>query len=176
MRVGALFSKSTSILGLVEQTHWKMPFFTEWIVASSFERILLKPSIHSTAVLPLGLLVLDAFLSFYRVKELGEGFDFVIYVRLLISWRKLQLSPSEHCPLAFLRPTISWSFLFSLLCPLILNHDVGLISSISGFKILNSYILLDTSFHHRLQSLIIKPCFLLVNIQVIQYQHGLKFS
>ena len=49
--------------------------------------------------LPLGLLVLDAFLSFCRVEELGEGFGCVIFPRLFISWRNLQLSPLEHCPL-----------------------------------------------------------------------------
>ena len=35
--------------------------------------------------LPLGLLVLDAFLSFCRVEELGEGFGCVLFARLLIS-------------------------------------------------------------------------------------------
>ena len=36
-----------------------------------------------------------------RMKELGEVFGGVNFARLLTSWRKLQLSPLEHCPLAF---------------------------------------------------------------------------
>ena len=49
---------------------------------------------------PLGLLVLDAFLTFCRMKEFGEGFGCVDFAHLLISCRKLQVSPLEHCPLA----------------------------------------------------------------------------
>ena len=41
------------------------------------------------------------FLSFCCMKELGEGFGCVNFARLWISWRKLQLSPLEHCPLVF---------------------------------------------------------------------------
>ena len=48
---------------------------------------------------PLGLRVLDAFRSFCCMKEFGDGFDSVTFPRLLISWRKLQLSPFTHCPL-----------------------------------------------------------------------------
>ena len=44
----ALFSKSATTLGLVEQAFWRMPLFTEWIGASSFEVILAGPSKHST--------------------------------------------------------------------------------------------------------------------------------
>ena len=50
-------------------------------------------------LLPLGLRVLDGFRSFCRMKEFGDGFDGELFPRLLISWRKLQLSPLEHCPL-----------------------------------------------------------------------------
>ena len=48
MRIRALFPKSAIILGLVEQSFWRMPLFTEWIGASSFEVILARPSRHST--------------------------------------------------------------------------------------------------------------------------------
>ena len=51
-------------------------------------------------LLHLGLLVLDSFLSFCRVEELGDGFDGVTFPRLLISWRKPQQPPFTHCPLA----------------------------------------------------------------------------
>ena len=52
-------------------------------------------------LLPLGLLVLDACLTLCCVEDLGEGFGCVDFARLIISRRKLQLSPLEHCPLAF---------------------------------------------------------------------------
>ena len=124
-------------------------------------------------LLPLGLRVLDAFLSFCCMKEFGDGFDCVIFPRLLISWRKLQLSPLEHCPLDFhcqQSPRILCTRCF---CPLILDHGVSFIISIHGAKILISYVLLDTSFHHRFQS--VSPIFLLMNLQVIQFQNGPEF-
>ena len=62
MRIRALFHKSATTLGLVEQAFWEMSFFTEWIGASSFEVIL--------GLLSLGLRVLNAFLSFCREEEL----------------------------------------------------------------------------------------------------------
>ena len=53
-------------------------------------------------------------------------------------------------------PTISKSSLFTLFCPLILDHGVLLKISISAPKILISNFLLDTSFHHSFQSVIIR--------------------
>ena len=58
-------------------------------------------------LLPLGLLVLDAFFTLCCEDDLGDGLGCVDFARLLISWRNLQLSPLEHCPLAFHWPTIS---------------------------------------------------------------------
>ena len=46
MCIRALFSKSATTLGLVEQAFWRMPLFTEWIGASSFEVILARQSSH----------------------------------------------------------------------------------------------------------------------------------
>ena len=48
MCIRALLSKSATTLGLVEQAFWRVPLFTEWIGASSFEVILAWPSRHST--------------------------------------------------------------------------------------------------------------------------------
>ena len=48
MRIRALFPKSASTLGLVGQALRRMPFFTEWSGASSFEVILAGRSKHST--------------------------------------------------------------------------------------------------------------------------------
>ena len=59
---------------------------------------------------------------------------------------------------------------------MILDHGICLTISVSGFKILNSYVLLDTSFYHRLQSVIIKSSFLLMNLHIVQFQYGLEFS
>ena len=47
MRIRALFPKSATTLRLVEQAFWRMPFFTEWSGASSFEVILARQSRHS---------------------------------------------------------------------------------------------------------------------------------
>ena len=44
----ALFPKSATTPGLVEQAFWRVPLFTEWIGASFFEVILARASIHST--------------------------------------------------------------------------------------------------------------------------------
>ena len=109
------------------------------------------------------------------MKEFGDGFDCVIFPRLLISWRKLQLSPPEHCPLdshCQQSPRIHCTRCF---VPWILDHGVSFIISTSGAKNLISYLLLDTSFHHRFQSVIIRSYFLLMILQVIQFQYGLEF-
>ena len=47
--IRALFPKPASIFGLAEQALRRMPFFTKWVIASSFEVILARPSRHSTA-------------------------------------------------------------------------------------------------------------------------------
>ena len=50
MRIRALFTKSATTLGLVEQAFWRVPPFTKWSGASSFEVILARQSRHSTTV------------------------------------------------------------------------------------------------------------------------------
>ena len=125
---------------------------------------------------PVGLRVLDVFLSLCCMKEFGDGFGCVIFARLWISWRKLQLSPLEHCPLAShcqQSPIILCPRFFD---PLILDHGgVFLKISISAPKILISSVLLDTSFYHSLQSVIIRSHVLLMSLQIIQFQYGLEF-
>ena len=46
--IRALFSKPATTLDLLEQAFWTVPFFTKWVIASSFEVILARPSWHST--------------------------------------------------------------------------------------------------------------------------------
>ena len=131
-------------------------------------------------ILPLGLFLLglralDAFLSFCCVEEVGEGFGCVDFARLFMSCRKLQLSPLGHCPLdshCQQSPRILCTHCF---VSWILDHDVSFKISVSGFQILISYVLLDTSFYHCLQSVIIRSYFLVMNLQVIQFQCGLEF-
>ena len=48
MCIRALFPKSATTLGLVEQAFWRVPLCTEWLGASSFEVILAGPSKHSS--------------------------------------------------------------------------------------------------------------------------------
>ena len=48
MWIRALLSKFATNLCLVEQAFWRVPLFTEWVIASSYEVILARPSVHST--------------------------------------------------------------------------------------------------------------------------------
>ena len=89
--------------------------------------------------------------------------------RSWISWRKLQWSPPAHCPLDS----------HCQQSPRILCTRVSVPSFLTKIsnsvpKILISNFLLDTSFHHRFQSVLIRSFFLLMNLQVIQFQHGLE--
>ena len=100
MRVWALFPKPPTALGLQEQAFWKMPSFTEWVIASSSKVILARPSRHSTT----GTLTSETsgsrwFSLICCIQEFGDGFNGVTLPRLFISWRKLQLSPFAHWPL-----------------------------------------------------------------------------
>ena len=78
-------------------------------------------------------------------------------------------------PVGFPLPTISKNSLYTLFCPLILDHGVLLVISISGPKILISNVLLDTSFYHCFQSVIIRSSFLLMNLHIVKFQYGLEF-
>ena len=66
-------------------------------------------------------------------------------------------------------------FFVHLLYPLILDHSACFKSSVHGLKIPHSQILLDTSFHHSFQSVIMRIGFLLMNLHFVQFQHGLEF-
>ena len=78
-------------------------------------------------------------------------------------------------PVGFPLPTISKNSLYTLFCSLILDHGVLLKISIPDPKILISNFMLDSSFHHSFQSVIIRSYFLLMNLQVIQFSYGLEF-
>ena len=99
------------------------------------------------------------------------------FARLFISCRKLQLSPFEHCPLAFqcqqsVRILRSRCFVL-----LILDHGACL----GNFPFLASkffirQILLDTSFYHCLQSVIIRSSLLLMILHIVQFQYNTVLS
>ena len=78
-------------------------------------------------------------------------------------------------PVSFPLPTISKTSLFTLFHPRILDNGARLKMSLSGLKILHSQILLDTSFYHCLQSVMIRSSFLLMTLHMVQFQHGLEF-
>ena len=157
MCIRALFSKSATTLGLVEQGLWRVPLFTvkwcKFLQGNPCRAI--ETFYHWDSFLwDFGFSM--NFASFCCMKEFGDGFGCVIFARLFISWRKLQLSPLEHCPLdSHCQPSPR------ILCtrsfvPWILDHGVSFIIFVSGFKILISYVLIDTSLHHRFQSVIIR--------------------
>ena len=177
MRIRALFFKSASIFGLVEQVFWRMPFFTEWVTASSSEVILARPTRHSSTGTPSSGTSGSRWFSLILVHERIRrriwrcNFSTLIVIvaeTAIVSFNTLLL------PLDSL-PTISKNSLYTLFCSLNLDHGVLLKISISGPKVLISNFLLDTSSHHSFQSVITRSYFLLMNLHVIQFQYGLEF-
>ena len=92
--------KPTTTLGLVEQAFWRVPLFTERVVASSFEVTLARPSMHSTTS------------AFHSRTSGSRRFSLILLherIRRRIWWcnfstlidivAELQFSPLEHCPL-----------------------------------------------------------------------------
>ena len=62
------------------EAFWRVPLFTKWVIASSFEVILASHrDILPLRLLPLGLRVLDAFRSLCCMKQFGDVFDCVIF-------------------------------------------------------------------------------------------------
>ena len=134
----ALFPKSASIFGLVEQALQRMPFFTEWVVRS-FKVILARQSSHfhtcASASRTSGsrciFLILLRRRSWKKIR-LCRFCTIILIVSetAIVSIRKLPVS----CPM----PIISWTSLFTLFYPLILDHGACLITSVSGLIILHS--------------------------------------
>ena len=172
----ALFPKSASIFGLVEQAFWRMPLFTEWSGASSFEAILARQSSHfptrASASRTSGSRCIFHTLLRRRSRRRIRLCRFCTLIHIVsettnVSFRAL--------PVSFPLPTFSWTSLFTLFYPLILDNGACFKISVSGLKILHSQILLDTSFYHCLQSVIIRSSFLLMNLHIVQFQYGLEF-
>ena len=102
-----------------------------------------NPDILPLGLLPLELRVLDGFRSFCRMKEFGDGFGCVIFCTLIDIVSETAIVFFRTLPVGFPLRTISKSSLFTLFCPLILDHGVCLIISISGLTILDSSALRD---------------------------------
>ena len=155
MCIRALFPKSATTLGLVERAFWRVPLFTEWIGASSFEIILARPSRHSTtgtlASGTSGSPLCSLIVLHERIRRRIWLCHFCTLINIVA---ETAIVSSRTLRVGFPLPTISKNSLHTLFCPLILDHGVSFIISVSGFKILVYYILRDTSFHLRLQSVI----------------------
>ena len=167
--VRALISQFASIFGLVEQALRRTPFYTEWSCASSFEVVLAGQSSHfptwASASRTLGSRCIFHFLlrrrSWRRVRLCR-------FCTLILIVSETAIVSIGTLPVSFPFSTISWTSLFTLFYPLILDHGACFKISISGFKVLHSQILLDTSFYHRLQSVTIRFGFLL-NLHFVEF-------
>ena len=120
------FPKPASIFGLVEQAFWRMPFFTEWSGASSFEVILARQSSHfptwASASGTSGSRCIFHILLRRRSRRMIRLCRFCT----LVSFRTL--------PVGFSLPTFSQTSLFTLFHPMILDHGAFFIISVSGLK------------------------------------------
>ena len=86
------------------------------------------------------------------MKEFGDGFDGELFSTLIDIVAETAIVSFHTLPVGFPLPTISKNSLSTVFCSLILDHGVSLMISMSGAKILISYVLLDTSFDHRFQN------------------------
>ena len=157
MCIRALLPKFSTTLCLVEQAFWRVPLFTERVDASSFEVILARPSKHSTTgTLSSGTSGFRRFrviLLHGRTRRRTQLCQFCTLIDIVT---ETAIVSSRTLPVGLPLPTISKNSLYTLFCRWIPHHGVSFISSIPGAKILISYILLDTSFLHRFQSVIVK--------------------
>ena len=133
-------------------------------------------AIFPLGLLPLGLMVLDAFFTFCCAEDLGEGFGCVDFCMLIQIVSETATVSFRTLPVGFPLPTISLTSLFTLFPPLILDHGACFKISISGFKVPHSQILFDTSFYHCLQSVIIRSSFLLMISRSYNSNKVLSFS
>ena len=149
MRVWALFRTQTTTLGLVEQAFWRVPLFTKWVIASSFEVILARPSRHSTTGTfssgTSGSRWFSLILLHERIRRRIWWCNFSTLIGIVA---ETAIVSFHTLPVGFPLPTISKNSLYTLFCSLILDHGVLLKISVSDPKILTSNVLLNTSLHH----------------------------
>ena len=126
-----------------------MPSFTEWIIATSSEAILARPSRHSTtgtsASGTSGPRWFSLILPHERIRRRIWWWTFPTLIHIVA---ETAIVSCHTLPVGFPLPTISKNSLYTLFCPLILDHGVLLKISASGPKVLISNFLFDASFHH----------------------------
>ena len=102
---------------------------------------------------PLGLRVLDAFSLILLHERIRRRVRLCHFSTLIDIVAETAIVSTATLPVGFPLPTISKNSLYTLFGSLILDYGVPLIISISGAKILISYILLDTYFSSPLFSI-----------------------
>ena len=141
------FSPHLHSFGLVEQAFWRMPFFTEWVIASSSKVILARPSKRSTAgTFSSGTWGSRWFSLILLHERSRRRIRLCRFSTLLHIVPETDIVSFRTLPVSFPLPTISKNSLFTLFCPLILDRGVPFMISVSGLKILHLQILLGTSF------------------------------
>ena len=134
--IRALFTKSTTTLGLVKQAFWRVPLFTERVVASSFQVILARPSIHSTTgTFSSGTSGSRCFSLILLHERIRRRIRLCYFSMLIDIVAETAIVSSRTLPVELSLPTISKISLYTLFCPWILDHGVSFIISISGAKI-----------------------------------------
>ena len=153
----ALFPKPTTTLGLVEQAFWRCNFSQNELLQVPLKVILAKPSRRSTtgtsASVTSGSRWFSLTLLHARIRRRIWWCNFSTLIHIVA---ETAIVSFHTLPVGFPLPTISKNSLYTLFCSLILDHGVLLKISISAPKILISNFLLNTSFHHSFQSVIIR--------------------
>ena len=102
VHIRELFSKTATILGLVEHGFWRMPLFTEWSGSSSFEVILALQSIHystwASASWTFGSRCISLILPRRKSRRRIRLCRFCTLIHIVPETATV---PLEHCPLAF---------------------------------------------------------------------------
>ena len=152
LRVGGKYTRSTSEamahgphqgspgkdVTLLDRAR-RVPLFTEWIGASTFQVILAGPSRRSsTGTLSSGTSGsrrISLILLHERIRRRIRQCHFCTLINIVTETTSVSF---RTLPVGFPSPTISKNSLSTLFCPLILDHGVSFIISISGLKILVS--------------------------------------
>ena len=107
-------------------------------------------------------------------KRGGFGFGF-FFAQSLLSCRKLHWSPFEHWPFSFHWWQIPFPPFNATQSRSILDHCSCFNSPVSGVQVSLSKFLIQTPLHHGFQLLIVWNRYLLMNLQIVQFQYGFEF-
>ena len=134
--VWALLPKPTTTFGLVEQTFWRVPLFTEWVIASSSKVILARPSRHSTTGTFSSGTSGSRWFSLILLRERIRKRIWCNFFTLIEIVAENEIFFFHTLPVGFPLPTISKNSLYTLFCSLFLDYGVLLKISISDPKFL----------------------------------------